>query len=78
MLLVALAKAADKAEGLDAVIILQVHDEIIVECAEDLAADVSTRLAEAMTEAWLEVFPGEPAGGIVDVHAVRCWADAKE
>jgi DNA polymerase I-like protein with 3'-5' exonuclease and polymerase domains len=78
VLLVALAKAVAALEELDAVIILQVHDEIIVECAEDLAADVSTRLAEAMTEAWLEVFPSEPEGGIVDVHAVRRWADAKE
>ena len=78
VLLVAMAKAAAALEGLDAAIILQVHDEIVVECAEDLADEVGACLAEAMTAAWLEVFPGEPAGGIVDVHAVRCWADAKE
>jgi DNA polymerase I-like protein with 3'-5' exonuclease and polymerase domains len=78
VLLVALAKAAGALAELDAEILLQVHDEIVVEAAEDVALEAGARLAAAMTAAWVEVFPGEPADGIVDVKTVRCWADAKD
>ena len=42
VLLVAMAKAAAALEGLDAAIILQVHDELLVECAEDARRRVAT------------------------------------
>jgi DNA polymerase I len=77
VLLVALAKAAKALAGLDAQILLQVHDEIVVEASEAVASEAGARLAEAMADAWAEVFPGEPVDGIVEVKTVKCWADAK-
>ena len=64
-------------EGIDAAIILQVHDELVVEAAEQDALTARDRLVEAMTEAFLEVFPEAPTTGLVDVAIVGCWAEAK-
>ncbi|MCC2662393.1 MAG: polymerase family protein with 3-5-exonuclease and polymerase domain [Geminicoccaceae bacterium] len=77
VLLVAMAKAAAALEGIDATIILQVHDELVVEAAEQDAPTARDRLVEAMTEAFLEVFPEAPTTGLVDVATVGCWAEAK-
>ena len=77
VLLVAMAKAASMLEGIDAAIILQVHDELVVEAAEQDALTARDRLVEAMTEAFLEVFPDAPTTGLVDVAIVDCWAEAK-
>jgi DNA polymerase I-like protein with 3'-5' exonuclease and polymerase domains len=59
---------------LDARLILQIHDELVVECAEDLAPAVEALLSEHMTAAWSEVFPDAPVRGIVDVASRKCWA----
>jgi DNA polymerase I-like protein with 3'-5' exonuclease and polymerase domains len=72
-----MAKAASMLEGIDATIILQVHDELVVEAAEQDAPTARDRLVEAMTEAFLEVFPEAPTTGLVDVATVGCWAEAK-
>jgi DNA polymerase I-like protein with 3'-5' exonuclease and polymerase domains len=74
VLLVAMAKAAAALEGLDAAIILQVHDELVLEVAEGDAEAARDRLVEAMTAAWLEVFPGAPTLGLVDAAIRPCWA----
>ena len=75
VLLVAMAKAASMLEGIDAAIILQVHDELVVEAAEQAALTARDRLVEAMTEAFLEVFPDAPAIGLVDAEIRQCWAE---
>ena len=78
MLLVAMAKAAAALEGLDAAIILQVHDELLVEASENDAEAARDRLVAAMTDAFSEVFPDAPTLGLVDVAIRRCWAEEGE
>ncbi|MBR1764816.1 MAG: DNA polymerase I [Ruminococcus sp.] len=61
-----------KAEGLDARLILQVHDELIIECREELAEKVSEILKEEMESAVKLAVPMT-----ADVHTGRSWYDAK-
>jgi len=60
------------AEKLDAKLILQVHDELIVECAESEADKVSMVLREEMENAANLSVPLT-----VDVNRGRSWYDAK-
>jgi len=61
-----------KAEGLRAKLILQVHDELIVEAPQEEAARVSALLAEEMEGAAALSVPLS-----VDVHTGVTWYDAK-
>lgn len=62
-----------KKENLDARLILQVHDELIVECREDLKETVCRILEEEMSAAaTLKVKL------LVDAHAGKDWYEAKE
>jgi DNA polymerase I len=63
--------------GLNAQLILSIHDELLVETAEDVAEEVKSRLIDAMTRAFVEFFPGAPTTGLVEAKVVRSWADAK-
>ncbi|MDR0916650.1 MAG: DNA polymerase I [Oscillospiraceae bacterium] len=58
--------------ALDAAIILQVHDELIVESPQELAVSVRTALIEEMSGAATLTVPLE-----VDCGIGRSWADAK-
>ncbi len=62
-----------KEENLDARLILQVHDELIIECAEDIKDVVSTLLKEEMQNAVrmsVEL--------TADVHSGYSWFEAKD
>jgi DNA polymerase-1 len=60
-----------KKSGLKAKLVLQVHDELIVECPEEEAGQVSSILKNSMSGiASLSV----PL--VVDVHAGKSWAEA--
>jgi DNA polymerase I len=61
-------------EGLDARLLLQVHDELVIECAEGIADEVAALLERHMTAAWVELFPDAPINGLVDVASRPCWA----
>jgi DNA polymerase-1 len=74
----AMAKAHAALEGLDARLILQIHDELVVECAADLGPEVARLLDTAMVEAWQTLFPDAPARDLVDVAVRRCWAKAEK
>ncbi|MBO4798845.1 MAG: hypothetical protein J5494_08785, partial [Candidatus Methanomethylophilaceae archaeon] len=54
--------------GLDAALILQVHDELIVECSKDCEKAVSDILRETMEQAVSLTVPLT-----VDVKAARNW-----
>jgi len=54
--------------------VLQVHDELVVECAAGAAAEVAVLLEEHMTAAWRELFPDAPVNGLVDMAIRPCWA----
>jgi DNA polymerase-1 len=70
----AMTKVHAALQHLDARLILQVHDELLIECAEELAPTVEAILTEHMTAAWSELFPDAPTRGIVDVTSRKCWA----
>ena len=61
-----------RAEKLEARLILQVHDELIVECPESEAAHVQQLLQEEMERAVSLAVPME-----VDAHVGRDWYTAK-
>ena len=61
-----------KSEGLDARLILQVHDELIIEASEVDAAKASVILKEEMENAVELAVPMS-----VDVNSGHSWYDAK-
>ncbi|NLT13551.1 MAG: DNA polymerase I, partial [Clostridiales bacterium] len=61
-----------KAEGLKAGLVLQVHDELIVECPEKEADKVKTILTEEMEQAVTLSVPLT-----AEAHSGKSWADAK-
>ena len=61
-----------RSENLDARLILQVHDELIIECREELAERVSVLLKEEMENAVHLAVPMT-----ADVHSGRSWYIAK-
>ena len=62
-----------KNENLDARLILQVHDELIVECREDLKDTVCRLLEEEMSAA-----ASLNVKLLVDAHFGKDWYEAKE
>ena len=78
MMLYALSVLPGKLEGLDARIILSVHDEILLEVAEGDVDEAASRLTGAMTEAYKVVFRPDNADNLVDVHVGKTWQEAKE
>ncbi|MBO7218168.1 MAG: DNA polymerase I, partial [Clostridia bacterium] len=62
-----------KAEKLDARLILQVHDELIIECAEDIRDTVSALLKEEMENA-----AKMSVELTADVHSGDSWYEAKD
>ena len=60
-----------KAEGLEGKLVLQVHDELIVECPEHEAQTVCRLVEEEMRAA-----ADLPVTLQADTHAGKCWADA--
>jgi DNA polymerase I len=74
VMLLAMARVHAALAGLDARLILQVHDELLIEAAEDCAAEVAALLEREMTAAYLELFPDAPVRGLVDVATRTCWA----
>ena len=60
--------------NLDAFLIASVHDELIVECSEDIADVVGALLEEAMNFGFLRIFPSAPTTGLVEARKARSWA----
>ncbi len=71
---IAMIRVSDRleAEGLSAKLILQVHDELILECPEAEAETVRTVLTEEMERAVALSVPM-----VADAHAGKTWYDAK-
>ena len=55
-------------------LVLQVHDELVLECAEDEADSAAGQLMEAMVSAFAEMFPAAPVNGLVDLRIGKSWA----
>jgi DNA polymerase I-like protein with 3'-5' exonuclease and polymerase domains len=75
---IALAYIDRALRGLDARVIAVVHDEVVVEAADDPAIIRAVRriVRSKMTRAWLELFPTAPWRGIVDCGVSPTWAEA--
>lgn len=56
-----------EAKRLDAHIVLQIHDEIIIECPEQNAEEAGNRLAFIMNGVGAELMNGLPAGGVPQI-----------
>jgi DNA polymerase-1 len=61
----------------DGKLVLQVHDEFVLEVPQDRAEAAKQVLVEEMTEAFAALLPGAPTLGLVDAHAGLNWAVAK-
>ena len=61
-----------KAEGLKSRLILQIHDELLIETADDEIDIVKKILAEEMKGAAKLLVPLE-----IDVHSAKDWYEAK-
>ena len=60
-------------EGMEGRLVLQVHDELIVECPEQEAETVMQLITEEMTSAAQLKVPL-----VADAHMGRSWYEAKE
>jgi DNA polymerase-1 len=67
----ALGYVRDGLEGLDASLINCIHDEFVVECAQEISGEVSERTREAMIRAGEEILSKVPVD--VEVVVAREW-----
>ena len=65
-------------EGIEGGPVAWVHDEILLEVAEEAAERASVLLVKAMTEAFAETFPGAPLNKLVDAKILTNWAEMKD
>ena len=77
VLLAALGQLSELLEDLDADIILAIHDEIIIEAAQEDAEAAGNALATAMEQGFLEIFPDGPLNGLVKLRQGKTWAELK-
>ena len=77
MLAVTRMQRSFREHNTDARLIAQVHDEIIVEAASGSIAASADIMSQAMTFAFLEMFPGAPTMDLVNIKTGNSWADLK-
>jgi len=75
VMLAALANIHSALVGLEAKIILCVHDEVILEVTEQEAEAAGEALESAMIQGFLDIFPGGPVKGLVNLKQGNTWAD---
>ena len=73
ILKLALGRLAAGLAGSEAFIVATIHDEVIVECPRESAANCGGLLKRAMEEAARAILPDVPT--TVDVRAVRRWSE---
>ena len=74
VMLVAMAKVD---QALPGAMVLQVHDELMLEVPEHQADDTAGALAECMAMAFADLFPGAPRAELVKVATVQIWSETK-
>jgi DNA polymerase-1 len=77
VLLAALAKLEDYLAGLDAKLVNIIHDELVLEAAEDDVANVLIAVENAMVEGMLAIFPEASTKKLVEINTGANWAEAK-
>jgi DNA polymerase-1 len=76
-LLVALATLEPALAGLGADLCNVIHDELVVECDPERAADVIGAVEAAMVAGFLAIFPQGATRDLVEAHSGANWAAAK-
>jgi DNA polymerase I-like protein with 3'-5' exonuclease and polymerase domains len=76
VMMLAMIKVHAALEGRASRMILQVHDELVIETNEMIAAEVAALVEQHMVAAYVELFPAAPRVGLVDVATRPCWAKA--
>ena len=71
-MLLAMAKVD---QALPGAMVLQVHDELVLEVPEGQADAAAATLVTCMTEAFAELFPQAPTAGLVEAKVRRCWGE---
>jgi len=79
ILLIAIADIDRALRSNDAQIVATVHDEIVVECADDSATvrAVARLMTTKMTRALLEMLPDHPRRGVVQLEVGQSWGSTK-
>ncbi|NCB66808.1 MAG: hypothetical protein EOM48_11680 [Bacilli bacterium] len=72
-----LGKLHEALNGYDAKIVNCVHDEILLEVAQDDASAVRAILEQVMIQGFLDIFPNASTAGLVDAKCGSNWAEAK-
>jgi DNA polymerase I-like protein with 3'-5' exonuclease and polymerase domains len=62
-------------EGSAAKLIATVHDELVIECPTSMVAETKQRVVEAMTAAFVRLFPEAPIVGLVDAASGPSWGE---
>ena len=63
--------------GIDGGPVGWLHDEIVLEVADEDADYAAAILEQAMVDAFVETFPGAPLNGLVEPHIGPNWGEAK-
>jgi DNA polymerase-1 len=77
VLLTALSKLEDYLTGMDAKLVNTIHDELVIEAAEEDLANVMIAVKNAMEEGMLAIFPEASTKNLVEINAGANWAKAK-
>ena len=73
----ALLRLPEALAGLDARLILHVHDEIVLEASEQDVEAAKVALTESMVAGFLAIFPNGATRDLVEAHAGPDWQSAK-
>jgi DNA polymerase-1 len=63
--------------NIDGGLVLSVHDELVLEVAEERAAKAASLLKQCMVRAFLRIFPKAPTTKLVEIKIGRTWREAK-
>ena len=74
-MLASLAHLDNSLRGIDAEPVAVVHDEVIVECAQEAAGVVLGLLEQSMIQGFKDIFPDAPVNGLVEASMGQTWAD---
>jgi DNA polymerase-1 len=77
MIALALVDLLLRTNNIDGGLVLQLHDELVAEVHADQAEQAATLIEQAMTAAFLKVFPNAPVNGLLKVRIVKKWGEAK-
>ena len=76
VMLLALVSTHRALEGSSAKLIATVHDELVVECPTSVVAETEKLVTDAMTAAFVRLFPEAPVIGLVDAVSGPSWGES--